>query len=184
MTASTLSVQRILGIDPGSLTTGVGIIDAKGDRISYVHHQAVRSNSKDTFPERLRTIHDIVQEIVNTYQPTQVAIEQVFMHKNADSALKLGQARAAAMSATFHAKIPVHEYSAKLIKQAVVGKGAAAKKQVQHMVGFLLNIKDPIQEDAADALAVAICHSSLLNTSHILNTDLATTQSTIRKRRR
>lgn len=177
-------VQRILGIDPGSLITGIGIIDAQGDRIKYVHHQAVRSNSKDAFPERLRNIYTIVQEIVKLYQPTQIAIEQVFMHKNADSALKLGQARAAAMSATFHADIPVHEYSAKLVKQAVVGKGGAAKQQVQHMVGFLLNIKDSIQEDAADALAVAICHSSLLNTSQLLNVDLATTQSTMRKRRR
>jgi len=182
--ANNAPVQRILGIDPGSLATGIGIIDAQGDRIKYVHHQTIRSHSKDAFPERLRNIFTSVHEIVTAYQPSQIAIEQVFMHKNADSALKLGQARAAAMSATFQAEIPVHEYSAKLIKQAVVGKGAAAKKQVQHMVGFLLNFTDPIQEDAADALAVAICHSSLLNTSLLLNLDLATTQSTIRKRRR
>ena len=177
---TTPKTHRILGIDPGSLITGIGIIDTSGDRIVHVHHQAVRSNSKDAFPERLRNIFSQVEEIVKVYQPTQIAIEQVFMHKNADSALKLGQARAAAMSATFHADLPVHEYAAKLIKQAVVGKGGAAKKQVQHMVGFLLNIKDPIQEDAADALAVAICHSNLLNTSQLLNVNIAT----LRKRRR
>ena len=172
--------HRILGIDPGSIITGIGIIDSQGDRIVHVHHQAVRSNAKDAFPERLRNIFTQVEELVKIYKPSQVAIEQVFMHKNADSALKLGQARAAAMSATFHADLPVQEYAAKLIKQAVVGKGAAAKKQVQHMVGFLLNIKDPIQEDAADALAVAICHANLLNTSQLLNVNI----STLRKRRR
>ena len=172
--------HRILGIDPGSLITGIGIIDTRGDKIKYVYHEAVRSNAKNAFPERMRNIYKQVQRIVQTYQPTQVAIEQVFMHRNADSALKLGQARAAAMSATFYADLPVHEYAAKLIKQAVVGKGGAAKEQVQHMVGFLLNIKDPIQADAADALAVAICHSNFLNTSQLLNVNI----STIRKRRR
>jgi crossover junction endodeoxyribonuclease RuvC len=174
------TTHRILGIDPGSLITGVGIIDCVGNQLKHVHHAAVRSDAKDTFPERMRNIFNQIEALVQTYQPAHVAIEQVFMHRNADSALKLGQARAAAMSATFHADIPVHEYAAKLVKQAVVGKGGAAKEQVQHMVGFLLDIKEPIQADAADALAVAICHSNFLNSSQVLNVNIAS----IRKRRR
>ncbi|MBT8142557.1 MAG: crossover junction endodeoxyribonuclease RuvC [Gammaproteobacteria bacterium] len=177
---STPTAQRILGIDPGSLITGVGIVDSVGDKLKYVFHDSIRSNSKDEFPDRLRNIYTQVQAVVTRYQPTQIAIEQVFMHRNADSALKLGQARAAAMSATFQADIPVHEYAAKLIKQAVVGKGAAAKEQVQHMVGFLLQLSDPVQADAADALAVAICHANMYNIADRLNVKI----STIRKRKR
>lgn len=176
--------KRILGIDPGSLTTGIGIVDSQGDRIQYVHHVAIRSNAKLAFSERLRNIYTQVQSIVVEFKPDAISIEKVFMHRNADSALKLGQARASALAATFSAGIPIHEFSPKSIKQAVVGKGAASKEQVQHMVGYLLNIKDPIQEDAADALAAAICHANFQHTADRLNVDIATIEQGGQRRRR
>jgi len=184
MTSSKETKQRILGIDPGSLKTGIGIVDSYGDRIQHIHHLTVRSNSKIEFAERLRNIYNNVQAIVNEFNPDAISIEKVFMHRNADSALKLGQARAAALAATFFANIPVHEFAPKSIKQAVVGKGAASKEQVQHMVGYLLNLKDPIQEDAADALAVAICHANFQHTANRLQVDIATIEKGGQRRRR
>jgi len=184
MTTAEQQTVRILGIDPGSLTTGVGIVDSVGDRITYVHHVAIRSASSLDFPERLRNIYQQVQAVVNEFQPTQVSIEKVFMHRNADSALKLGQARAAALSATFFADLPIYEYAPKSIKQAVVGKGAASKEQVQHMVGYLLNIKDPIQEDAADALAAAICQANYQHSADRLNVAISTLEQGNKRRRR
>lgn len=184
MTQTSSQAKRILGIDPGSLITGIGIVDSHGDRIVHVHHAAVRSNSKLAFTERLRNIYTQVQLLVREFEPHAVSIEKVFMHRNADSALKLGQARAAAIAASFSAGIPIHEFSPKSIKQAVVGKGAASKEQVQHMVGYLLNIKDPIQADAADALAVAICHANFQHTADRLNVDIATIEQGGQRRRR
>ncbi|MFV0542509.1 MAG: crossover junction endodeoxyribonuclease RuvC [Marinicella pacifica] len=150
---------RILGIDPGSRYTGIGIIDARQQQLSYVHHETIRCGNGD-FPERLGIIFRGINEIIRQYNPHEMAIETVFMAKNAQSAIKLGQARGAAICATQAQSVKVHEYAPKAIKQAVVGKGAAAKTQVQYMVGLLLNLQDKIQEDAADGLAVAICHAN------------------------
>jgi len=150
---------RILGIDPGSRYTGVGIVDSVDRHITSVHYQAINCGNGD-FPQRLKTIYSELSELIRQYQPQEIAVETVFMAKNAQAALKLGQARGAAICAAVSQDIPVHEYAPKAIKQAVVGKGGADKTQVQYMVGLLLNIKGKIQADAADALAVAICHAN------------------------
>ena len=147
-----------MGIDPGSRITGYGIIDMDGPRSLYVASGGIQTNSGQALPERLKTIFEAVTEIVRFHQPKEVAVEQVFMHRNPDSALKLGQARGAAICAVVVAGLPVSEYAARSIKQAVVGNGAADKTQVQRMVALLLRLPEPLQADAADALAVAICH--------------------------
>ncbi|HED40206.1 MAG TPA: crossover junction endodeoxyribonuclease RuvC [Chromatiales bacterium] len=151
--------MRILGIDPGSRVTGFGVIDVSGARVSYVASGCVRTTD-GTLPERLKTIYEGVAEVVRSYQPLEMAIENVFMQKNAASALKLGQARGAAICAVITQAVDVHEYSPTQIKQAVVGRGHADKVQVQHMVTALLKLPEPPQDDAADALACALCHSN------------------------
>ncbi len=152
------NVCRILGIDPGSRITGYGLVDQTPEGLAYIASGCVRINAEN-FPQRLKQIFDGIGEIVTQYQPHQLAIEQVFMHKNPDSALKLGQARGAAICAVFAHDLPVHEYAARQIKQALVGKGNADKVQVQHMVKILLGLQGEIQVDAGDALGVALCHS-------------------------
>ena len=147
-----------MGIDPGSRITGYGIIDIDGPRNRHVVSGCIQTASDRPLPERLKTIFEAVTTVVGTYQPAEVAVEQVFMHRNPDSALKLGQARGAALCAVVMAGLPVSEYAPRAIKQAVVGSGAADKFQVQHMVRLLLNLPEAPQADAADALAVAICH--------------------------
>jgi len=149
--------RRILGIDPGSRVTGFGVLDFTGDTAVYVASGTVRS-LQGTFPERLRQIYESVGEIVAEYRPDIVAIETVFMARNAGSALKLGQARSAALCASFAFDVEVFEYSPREIKQAVVGTGAARKEQVQHMVVSMLQLDASPSTDAADALAAAICH--------------------------
>ena len=148
---------RILGIDPGSRITGYGIVDTDGHRAVYVTSGCVRITDDD-IGEKLKTIFDAITELVHDTNPHELAIEKVFMHRNADSALKLGQARGAAICAATQHAIPVSEYTATQIKQSVVGKGNAAKTQVQHMVRILLNLPGFPQADAADALAIALCH--------------------------
>ncbi|MEI7868511.1 MAG: crossover junction endodeoxyribonuclease RuvC [Candidatus Methylumidiphilus sp.] len=150
-------MTRILGIDPGSRSTGYGLIDAAPKGPMLVACGCIRTES-DTFPYRLKQIYDGIVDIVRQYKPDELAIEQVFMHKNADSALKLGQARGAALCAVLVAGLPVHEYAARQVKQAIVGKGSADKIQVQHMVKILLNLSGQLQADAGDALGVALCH--------------------------
>jgi crossover junction endodeoxyribonuclease RuvC len=152
-------MTRILGIDPGSRITGYGIIEHDGRRNRYVTSGCVRVNV-GALPERLKIIFESICEIVTTYRPDQMAIEQVFMHRNADSALKLGQARGAAICAGVIHSLPVSEYTPREVKQAIVGAGGAAKTQVQHMIRALLSLSDYPQADAADALAVALCHSN------------------------
>lgn len=147
-----------MGIDPGSRMTGYGVIEMDGPRSLYVASGGIQTDSSQALPERLKTIFEAVAGIVRLYQPAEVAVEQVFMHRNPDSALKLGQARGAAICAVVVAGLPVSEYAARSIKQAVVGNGAADKTQVQRMVALLLRLPEPLQADAADALAVAICH--------------------------
>lgn len=159
-------ITRILGIDPGSQRTGVGIIDVDAvGRVSHVHHQPINLLIADDFPKRLKVLLDALDEIISTYQPQEVAIEKIFMARNPDSALKLGQARGAAMCAVVLRDLPIHEYAAKEIKLAVVGKGGADKQQVQYMMGLMLNIPGKIQPDAADALAVAVTHAHVRATA-------------------
>jgi crossover junction endodeoxyribonuclease RuvC len=153
-----VTTLRLLGLDPGSRITGYGVIDLDGPRNHYVASGCIQTDSSRPVPERLKTIFEAVAEIVRIHQPAEVAVEQVFMHRNPDSALKLGQARGAAICAVVVAGVPVSEYAARAIKQAVVGTGAADKAQVQRMISLLLNLPEPLQADAADALAVAICH--------------------------
>ena len=147
-----------MGIDPGSRITGYGVIDMEGPQGRHVASGCIQTASDRPLPERLKTIYEGVTRVIAEYQPVEAAAEQVFMHRNPDSALKLGQARGVALCAVVMAGLPVSEYAARAIKQAVVGGGAADKTQVQRMVALLLNLPEPPQTDAADALAVAICH--------------------------
>ncbi len=150
-------MPRILGIDPGSLVTGYGVIDQHGQTLRYVASGCIRVKG-EVLATRLGMIFDHLGEIITEYQPEEMAIEQVFMNRNADSALKLGQARGAAICAGVTHQLPVGEYAARQIKQAVVGTGSASKEQVQHMVCVLLSLAKQPPGDAADALAVAVCH--------------------------
>ncbi|RJG48410.1 crossover junction endodeoxyribonuclease RuvC [Motilimonas pumila] len=149
----------ILGIDPGSRTTGFGLVKHAGGRFQYLASGCIRTKGDELAP-RLHTIFQGISEIISQYQPQQFAIEQVFMAKNPDSALKLGQARGVAIVAATSAELSVAEYSARQIKQAVVGTGGAEKAQVQHMVQHILKLDGVPQSDAADALAVALCHGA------------------------
>ncbi len=151
----------ILGIDPGSRITGFGVIETQGRTLGYVTSGCIRVKD-GSLSERLQQIFDGLSEVIRKYKPTEAAIEQVFMSKNADSALKLGQARGVAIVAASSHALDVAEYSARQIKQAVVGHGGADKTQVQHMVTSLLNLSATPQADAADGLAVAICHCNTM----------------------
>lgn len=148
---------RILGLDPGSLCTGYAVIET-GPRVVYVVSGSIRARGA-SLPDRLQEIFAGVDKLANQYQPDEVAIERVFMHRNADSALKLGQARGAALSATFAVRPRVFEYAPREVKLAVVGTGGAEKEQVQLMVRRLLNLTGRMGADAADALAIALCHA-------------------------
>ena len=150
---------RILGIDPGLRITGFGIIDRRGAKLAYVSSGCVKTNEAATLPERIKTILDGLSEVVAAHAPQQAAIEKVFVNVNPQSTLLLGQARGAAIAALVSAGLPVAEYTALQIKQAVVGKGKAAKEQVQNMVMRLLALPGTPSADAADALACAICHA-------------------------
>ncbi len=149
--------RRILGIDPGSRFTGFGVLDFERERATYVASGTIKSLDGD-FPDRLKQIFVSVRQIVEQYRPDVVAIESVFMAKNASSALKLGHARSAALCATFAFDVEVFEYAPREIKQAIVGTGAATKEQVQHMIVTLLQLEGVPAADAADALAAALCH--------------------------
>ena len=151
-------MTRILGIDPGSRLTGYGLIDSDGQHARYVSSGCLKI-SGDSLPRKLGMIFTELSALIGEFRPQQLAIENVFMHRNADSALKLGQARGAAICAAVTCDVPVAEYAAREVKQAVVGKGGADKQQVQHMVRVLLNLDKTPQTDAADALAIALCHS-------------------------
>lgn len=149
---------RILGLDPGSICTGYAVVETSAARIAYVVSGSIRASGK-SLPERLQEIFLGVERLTGQFRPDEVAIEGVFMHRNAGSALKLGQARGAALSATFSLRPRVFEYAPRAVKLAVVGTGAAQKEQVQLMVRRLLNISGPLAADAADALAIALCHA-------------------------
>ena len=147
----------ILGIDPGSCVTGFGVISIENKRCQYVASGCIRMKM-ETVPDRLLEIYQGVSEIIDIYQPVTASIEQIVMNNNAASAIKLGQARGVAMVAMAKAGLPIGEYSARQVKQAVVGYGAADKTQVQHMIKTLLNLPKVPAKDAADALAIAMCH--------------------------
>jgi len=149
----------ILGIDPGSRVTGYGLINSVGNKLEYIASGVIRTESK-SFPQRLHTIFAELNTLIELHCPQEAAVEEVFMGRNASSALKLGQARGSAIVACLSHELEVAEYSARQVKQAVVGTGAADKAQVQHMVKALLRISDTLAEDAADALGVAICHAN------------------------
>ena len=149
---------RVLGIDPGSQCTGFGVLDAVGPKLTYVASGVIRTQ-KGEFADRLCEIFRCVQTIVAQYQPHEIAIERVFVNRNPDSALKLGQARGAAICGTADANAEVFEYATRQIKQAVVGSGSAEKAQVQLMMKSILKLDGPISADAADALAAAVCHA-------------------------
>lgn len=158
-----MSSRRILGIDPGSRITGIGLIETDGQRTQHIYSEGLCLGDAP-LPERLGKIFTEITHIIRQYRPDEMGIENVFVSNNASSALKLGQARGAAICAGVVLQLPVYEYSAKQIKQATVGKGGADKAQVQHMVKVLLNLQGKLQADSADALAVALCHA---HTSHL-----------------
>ena len=151
-------MTRILGIDPGSRITGFGVIDSDGVRSRHLVNGCLRVHEAD-FPARLGRIFTGIAQLIEEHLPEALAIEQVFVSKNVASAMKLGQARGAAICAAVTSGLPVHEYSPRSVKQAVVGTGGADKAQVQHMVRMLLNLVAEPASDAADALAVAIAHA-------------------------
>ena len=153
-------MNRILGIDPGSRITGYGIIEMQERKAVWVTSGCIRVKSTN-LAERLREICEGIQSLLDEFQPHETAIEQVFVHRNPSSALKLGQARGAAMSVVALRSIPVSEYTPTQIKQAITGRGNAAKAQIQHMTMTLLGLSKLPQEDAADALAVALCHAHI-----------------------
>ncbi len=148
----------MLGIDPGSQCTGFGVLDVAGSRLTYVASGVIRTPQGD-FAARLWEIHSCVRSIVAQYRPQEIAIERVFVNRNPDSALKLGQARGAAICGAADADAEVFEYATRQIKQAVVGSGSAEKAQVQLMMRSILRLDGRLAADAADALAAAVCHA-------------------------
>lgn len=147
---------RILGIDPGSVITGYGVIET-GSRPNLCEAGCLRLPDAP-FPERLARIFEGLRAVIEQWSPEEMAVEDVFVSRNPASALKLGQARGAAICAGAAAGLPIAEYTPAKVKQAIVGRGAADKRQVQHMVKMLLNLREDLQADAADAAAVALCH--------------------------
>ena len=154
--------QRIIGIDPGSRVTGYGIIECESNNYRYIRCGTI-SIKGETFPARLKHIFDSLTDVLNTYPVDAAAVESVFMHTNPSSAIKLGQARGAALCAIMNQSVDVGEYAPREVKQAVVGYGGATKVQVQQMVKTLLNLIEIPPTDAADGLAVAICHAAHLH---------------------
>ena len=168
-------MTRILGIDPGSQRTGIGVIDVDADgRCRYAHAQAIVLLGAEDFPSRLGLLCETLEALLEQWQPQQVAIETVFMDKSAMSALKLGHARGAALATVVRRRLPISEYEPRVIKQSLVGRGAADKTQVQHMVRLLLNLPDArLQADAADALAIALTHAHMSATAGRTGIDVA-----------
>ena len=154
-----MKIVRILGIDPGLRITGFGVIEMTGQKLAYVTSGCIKSNPQDSLPLRLKTLLDGIGEVIAAHRPDEAAVEKVFVNVNPQSTLLLGQARGAAIAALVLAGLPVAEYTALQVKQAVVGRGKAAKEQVGHMVTRLLQLSGAPSTDAADALACAICHA-------------------------
>ena len=149
--------RLVLGIDPGSRRTGYGLLAVRERSVEYVASGCIKAEIGD-MPQRLGIIYRGVSELIDQFNPTELAIEEVFLAKNASSALKLGQARGVAIAAAVAGELPVHEYAARRVKQSLVGTGSGSKEQVAHMVRILLKLPGAPQADAADALAIALCH--------------------------
>lgn len=158
-----MSFVRILGVDPGSRITGYGVVDSAPNRVVHVASGCLHLRA-ESMPGRLDEIFSGLGAIIEAHSPTELSIERVFMHRNADSAIKLGQARGVALVAATSHHLSVEEYSPNQIKQSVTGRGHAAKQQVQHMIRVLLNLDTEPPTDAADALAAAICHAHFRET--------------------
>ncbi len=156
-------MTRILGIDPGTNITGLGIVDISGSDVKYIHHQTLKTGIKNKYSVKLATIHKAVNQIILDYKPEEIAIESVFFSVNAATAIKLGQARGAALSACSINNCNIFEYSPRRVKLVISGHGASDKKQLQKQVKKLLNIRRKLDVDASDALAVAICHGIVSN---------------------
>ena len=159
-TRTRLDTARIIGVDPGSRSTGYGVVDTDGTRLVHVASGFVRTG-EGAWSDRLRSIFEDLGAVIDTHAPGEFVIEKVFVHRNVSSALKLGQARGAAILAGATRSLPVYEYSPNEVKQAVTGRGHASKEQIQYMTRILLSLREPPQTDQADALAVAICHAHL-----------------------
>jgi crossover junction endodeoxyribonuclease RuvC len=164
-----MSREIILGIDPGSRATGYGIVSWEDNRLHFVNAGIIRPHTDLTFAERLERLYSGLKEVIDRHNPTVSAVEGVFQSVNARAALLLGHARGAVILAAVHGRLPVFEYSPMTVKQAVVGYGRAEKTQVQHMVRILLNLSKKPAQDAADALAVAICHAHSSGSHSISN---------------
>ncbi|MCB1791408.1 MAG: crossover junction endodeoxyribonuclease RuvC [Gammaproteobacteria bacterium] len=149
---------RVLGIDPGSRVTGFGIIESDGVRSRHLHSGCIRTSAGE-FPQRLGEIFSGISELLDEWRPAEVAVEQVFVARNAASALKLGQARGAAISAIVMHQLPVFEYTPAAVKLGLVGNGRAEKEQVQHMIRVILGLQGSLGLDQSDALAIALCHA-------------------------
>jgi crossover junction endodeoxyribonuclease RuvC len=150
--------MKIFGIDPGSTTTGYGIIEAQGSNVLHLDNGGIHLPKSKSLPHRLSIIYNEITALIERFQPDAVAIENVFVAKNVSSTLKLGHARGAAMVAAVNAGLSVAEYTPSQVKKAVTGYGSASKDQMQRMVKAVLNLPELAFEDASDALAVALCH--------------------------
>ena len=161
--------MRILGIDPGTIAMGYGVIESRGDETTLVNCSAITTSARSPIGERLSYLYNQLMEIVARYQPDAVAIEQPFMAKNVKSALAIGRAQAIAMLAVANKGIPAYEYTPARVKQTVANYGASSKEQIQEMVRLQLGLAEiPQPSDAADALAVALCHLSETHLSNLL----------------
>ena len=162
-------MMRILGVDPGTITMGYGVIEAEEDEITLIHYGALSNLVRSSIGERLNYLYQELVKIISHYQPDAVAVEQPFMAKNPKSALAIGRAQAIAILAAANRRIPVYEYTPAQIKQQVANYGASSKEQVQEMVRFQLGLSCvPEPSDAADALAVAMCHQREIRLSDLL----------------
>lgn len=151
--------MRIIGIDPGTSVTGIGIVETNNGKVCTIYYDCVNLNSKETLPDRLKKIYDECLDCIKKFKPDEFAIETAFYGKNIQSTLKLGQARGVAIIAALNSNLKISEYSPREIKKSVTGNGASSKEQVQYMVKSILSIKsDPMAVDSSDALAVALCH--------------------------
>ncbi len=151
--------MRVLGIDPGTIITGYGVVEDNNGDLSLIDYGTITSGRKDSFPDRLKKIYDGLNEVIKKHKPGQVAVEKVFYGKSVKAAIKIGEGRGIAILCAASAGIPVSEYAPTVVKKSVVGSGSAQKVQVQEMVRVILNLsKCPEHFDASDALAIAICH--------------------------
>ena len=161
--------MRLIGVDPGLRRTGWGILEVNGSRLGHVAHGTIISDSSLPLAERLCQLYLGLDEVLGRWQPIEAAVEETFVNKNPASTLKLGQARGVLLLAPAIADIPVIEYTPNLIKKSIVGTGHAHKEQVAMMVGVLLPAAGAVKDDAADALAVAICHAHLRSNQQIMS---------------